>query len=142
MKDKSDTELLQIVANGIHELARRGIIRSASWIGDYAELLVTKHYQGTRNTGSGKGWDVQTPTERIQVKAQWQSGIGNGAKPRYQIGGISSKEYPVVAILFDQDLKVQNAWYIPTSLIERFGQSVGSRWRILLTKEFLTSPEL
>jgi hypothetical protein len=55
----------------MNELRMRDIIRTNNNpVGDIAEAIVAKHYEGERGSFSQAGWDVKTPDgERIQVKA-------------------------------------------------------------------------
>ncbi len=52
------------------ELRRRGVVRTANNpISDIAEELVARHYKGQRSSFNEKGWDVDTGSEKLQVKA-------------------------------------------------------------------------
>ncbi len=69
--EQSIPKLLADWAAVMNELRLRDIIRTNNNpVGDIAEAIVAKHYEGQRGSFSQAGWDVMAPNgERIQVKA-------------------------------------------------------------------------
>lgn len=69
--DQTIPQLLADWAAVMKELRLRDIIRTNNNpVGDIAEAIVAKHYEGERGSFTQAGWDVLTPDgERIQVKA-------------------------------------------------------------------------
>jgi hypothetical protein len=64
-------DLLRLSARVVTELKTRGVVRSRNApAGDLAEYLVFRAYQGELAAPSGKSWDVQAGTHKLQVKCR------------------------------------------------------------------------
>lgn len=72
IEELTTAELLALNRQTLHELHRRGVIRTLNApTGDWAELLVATAYEGTLAPNSEKSFDVLTPEgRRLQVKAR------------------------------------------------------------------------
>jgi len=106
------------------ELRRRSVVRSTNNpIADIAEELVAQHYKGQRAISSQAGWDVDTGTEKLQVKA-----MRNTHYKRTTLSPIRSQNYDaVVVVVFNEDLTLNSAWYIPRAVIEASEQCARQR---------------
>jgi hypothetical protein len=64
-------QLLRLYSDILSELVSRGVIRSRNApLGDLAEWLVVRAYNGQLAPPSAKSWDVEAQGRRLQVKAR------------------------------------------------------------------------
>jgi len=60
------------MAKAIEELKKHSVFRSRKGVPDFSEWLVAQIYKGRlAESKTQKGWDVQTESEKIQVKASF-----------------------------------------------------------------------
>ncbi len=108
-------ELLALNRQTLHELHRRGVIRTLNApAGDWAELLVATAYKGTLAPNSEKSYDVATPDgRRLQVKARVLEPDNVGS---HILSAIRTWDFDacVVVLLPSHDLSVLAASEIPT----------------------------
>lgn len=111
-------DLLKEWAASMRVLQARDVIRTDNNpVGDIAEAVVHAHYGGERGGFSQKGWDVTTPDgTRLQVKGLKITSRGN---PSRNLSPISGIDYDVVVVvIFDEDLIVTEALWVPRDVIE------------------------
>ena len=117
LKNRSTRELLALWAAIMRELRRREVVRTANNpIGDIAEALVAEHYSGERASFSNAGWDVATSDgQRLEVKA-----LRLAKKTRSNLSPIppSSTYTAVIIVVFDEDLRVTEAFRVPRATVE------------------------
>lgn len=110
-------DLLRIWAGALRELRARDVVRTVNNpISDIAEQLVALHYGGERASFTQPGWDVLGPAgERLQVKALRLA----GQRARRNLSVIRSSDYDaVVAVVFDEEIRVIEALWIPRGAVE------------------------
>lgn len=102
-------------------------------LGDYSRAICQ------RAIATQAGWDVDTGTEKIQVKAMRHG----GSYARTSLSAIRSQNYDaVMVVVFNQDFTLESAWYIPRAVIEEnvpFNAHVNGRI-VRLTKTFKMLP--
>ena len=111
-------DLLKDWAAIMRVLQARDVIRTDNNpVGDIAEAVVHARYGGERGGFSQKGWDVTTPHgTRLQVKGLKITSRGN---PSRNLSPISGIDYDiVVVVIFDEDLIVTEALWVPRDVIE------------------------
>ncbi|SOC51149.1 hypothetical protein SAMN05421879_10149 [Ornithinimicrobium cerasi] len=94
-------DLLKTYAAVLTELASRGVIRSRNApLGDVAELLVQRAYDGALAPPAAKSWDVESADgRRIQVKSRL---VVSGTRRAQQYSPFRSWDFDVcVFITFD-----------------------------------------
>ena len=115
IEELTTAELLALNRQTLHELHRRGVIRTLNApTGDWAELLVATAYDGTLAPNSEKSYDVLTPEgRRLQVKARI---LDPGRVGSHILSVIRTWEFDacVVVLLSSEDLSVLAASEIPT----------------------------
>lgn len=103
--ERTIPQLLADWAAVMNELRARDIIRTNNNpVGDIAEAIVAKHYDGERGSFSQAGWDVKTlDGERIQVKAIRST----SATKRRNVSPIRDSAYDsVVIVVLDENFQV------------------------------------
>ena len=128
MSDFSDVKIIDLLRapyEAINELKNRGVVRTAnSPLGDYAEYLVAKAFNGTLEKNSKKSFDVSTPEgTTYQVKARRMT----GASGDRQLSIIRSWEFDfLIGVLFDADLNLVRAAKVPKTDVEKNSYLTGS----------------
>ncbi len=110
-------ELLSSFRQILHELRRRGLIRTLNApTGDYAEFLVGRYFGVDLLGNSHRSADLVTKDGiRVQVKARIVTGAGKGER---QLSVIRSWEFDRLAVvLFDDNYVVHRAALIPVDLV-------------------------
>jgi hypothetical protein len=90
----SAVDLLRLPYAAIDELKHRGIVRTSNApLGDYAEYIVAKTYNGTLEKNSAKSFDILfSDGKTCQVKARRMNGRSGDcltSAPMEQINGIA-----------------------------------------------------
>lgn len=110
-------ELFRTYRGILKELTGRGVIRTMNApAGDYAEHLVAALTGGELADNSEKSWDVQTDTERLQVKCR----VTDPTKTnhRRQLSPFRTWDFDrVVIVLFDEDYGVYRCVAIPRDVV-------------------------
>ena len=130
---ESDAELLALYVAALDELRNRGITRSDNIpTGDYAELLVARHFGVDLETNSAKGYDLKVGDDRMQVKSRRVD-----ARGRHNGFGIlrnvtdcvyEDREFDVlVAVVFERDYRVREAWWVPWNAVKKHA-GYSKRW--------------
>ena len=99
------------------ELRLRDIIRTNNNpVGDIAEAIVAKYYEGERGSFSQAGWDVKTPEgKRIQVKAIRLT----PTTKRRNVSPIRDDGYDsVVIVLLDENFRVVEGLKLDRETVE------------------------
>jgi hypothetical protein len=111
-------ELLELYRAIPAELRKRGVIRSANVISDYAEWLVARASGGKLSPKSAKGFDiVDAKDERLQVKARVVSDPPKAGQ--FELGKFTSWLFDAgVIVLFHDDLRVRKATYLPRETLK------------------------
>jgi hypothetical protein len=129
-------DLLRQWGEIMRELRRRGIVRTANNpIGDIAEELVAIHYKGCRGSFNQLGWDVDTGTEKLQVKSLRKSPV----RKRENLSPIRSEDSDaVVVVVFTEEMRIDSAWHIPRAVVEdRFPHNKHVNGRIIRLSDAL-----
>lgn len=116
---KSAKQLLSMHSEIIRELKLRKILRTENApVGDYAEWLIARAFDGDLLDKSAKGVDVVTKDMRIQVKARTVDPHSNKSIPT---GAIRDWNFTHMAILlFNRgNYQMLSAWMVPTDAIKR-----------------------
>lgn len=116
LKTLSVRELLSLWASSLRELKDRDVVRTFNNpIGDIAEELVARHYEGERGSFTQKAWDVKVGDELLQVKALRRTGI----RTRRNLSPIRSDQGydAVVIVIFTDDLRVDSALRVPRDVV-------------------------
>jgi hypothetical protein len=120
----------------MRELRRRMIVRTANNpIGDIAEALVALHYKGRRGSFAQLGWDVDTGTEKLQVKSLRKTPL----RKHEVCSPIRSEDYDaVIVVVFTEDLRVDSAWRTPREVVDdRFSHNTHVNGRIIRLSDAL-----
>jgi len=116
----STAELLALNRQTLHELHRRGVIRTLNApAGDWAELLVATAYDGTLAPNSEKSFDVEiSDGRRLQVKARVLDRDKAGSPI---LSAIRTWDFDacVIVLLSTDDLSVLAASEIPTEALQQ-----------------------
>jgi hypothetical protein len=121
----SDAELLALYVAALDELQVRKITRSDNIpTGDYAELLVARHFKVELETNSAKGYDLKVGGDRVQVKARRVAANGRhngfGILRNVSQCEFDDREFDVlVAVVFERDYRVREAWWIPWAAVKK-----------------------
>ncbi len=112
-------QLLAMHSMVINELRQRLVLRTHnSPVGDYAEWLVSKHFNGKLLTNSSKGVDVETDDGKlIQVKARTKDCNSNKPLP---CGAIRDWNFTdLVLLVFDRlDYSIIVAYVVPMEVVK------------------------
>jgi hypothetical protein len=111
-------ELLALSRAVLRELRRRNVIRTGNApTGDYAELLVRQATGGQLAPSSARSWDVETSTEKLQVKARVVT--DPQAVSERQLSSFRSWDFHAgMIVLFDDNFTVWRAARIPAAVHE------------------------
>lgn len=136
-------ELLALWAGALRELRDRGVVRTFNNpIGDLAESLVADHYSGERASFNQKTWDVRVGDDLLQVKGLRDT----GKRTRRALSAIRSDDgyTAVVAVIFDPDLRISEALYIPRHVVNSlFPRRAHVNGRIIaLSRRLYEHPEV
>lgn len=151
IEQMTTAEVLALNRQTLHELYRRGVIRTLNPpTGDWAELLVATAYRGQLAPNSEKSFDVATPEgRRLQVKGRILNPDRVGS---HILSAVRSWDFDacVVVLLSTEDLSVlaaseipaealrevaryrehTNAWVVrPTPAVMALGEDVADRLR-------------
>jgi len=137
-------ELLAAYRSILHELRRRGVIRTDNApTGDYAEYLIARHTDGELAPNSKKSWDVRAADGRLlQVKAR-VSPEGSAAGTR-QLSAIRSWSFDQLAVvLFDDDYSVRRAVLMSEKVARETARYIPhvNGYRVMANDEFLDRPD-
>jgi len=143
LSELSTRQLLALWARALGELRDREVVRTFNNpIGDIAEALVALHYGGERGSFSQASWDVRTRSgELLQVKALRRT----KSKTRRNLSPVRSDSYDaVIAVIFTEDLRVEQAIRIPQPVVnELFAWRDHIAGRVItLTNKLLDHPEV
>lgn len=110
-------ELFRLYRRILRELTDRGVIRTMNApAGDYAEHLVAALTQGELADNSEKSWDVQTETERLQVKCRVVDPTNSRGR---QLSPFRTWDFDrAVIVLFDEDYQIHRCSAIPRNVLE------------------------
>ncbi len=138
----SIAELLALNRQTLHELYRRGVIRTLNApAGDWAELLVAHAYNGTLAANSEKSFDVATPNgRRLQVKARVLDPAKVGSQT---LSAIRTWDFDacIIVLLSTTDLTVLAATDVPADALRgvaSFRQHTNS-WAVRPTPAVMAS---
>jgi hypothetical protein len=121
-EEQTIPQLLADWAAMMNELRLRDIIRTNNNpVGDIAEAIVAKHYEGERGSFSQAGWDVKTPDgERIQVKAIRSTPTTR----RRNASPIRDRAYDsVVIVVLDENFQVLEGLKLSRETVEELSTS-------------------
>lgn len=110
-------ELFRFYRRILRELTDRGVIRTMNApAGDYAEHLVAALTHGELADNSEKSWDVQTDSERLQVKCR----VIDPAKSKgRQLSPFRTWEFDrAVIVLFDEDYDIYRCAALPMAVLK------------------------
>ena len=117
----STRELFRTYRRILKELTSRGVIRTMNApAGDYAEHLVSALMDGTLADNSEKSWDVQTATERLQVKCR----VVDTSKTNHgrQLSPFRTWDFDrAVIVLFDDDYAIYKCVALPRDVVRAHG---------------------
>lgn len=138
----SNRALLRLHYAVLAQLRTNGVVRSSnSPIGDYAELLVQRAYDGTLPARGNQGWDVDTPNlGRVQVKAR----VRTAAEMRSgQWGHVMPDSFDAcVYALFDPaTVELSRAVLLPAATIAERGTPHKGGFRFRLGADLLSLPK-
>ncbi len=117
--------------------------RTSNPVGDYAEYIVAKSYDGERYKSGEKSYDVKVvkndKTLKYQVKARKLKNTTSTA-----LGGIRSWDFDyLIVVLFDQKGKIIKALEVPVKIAKNDyakKDKYKKVWVITTTKDFLHDP--
>lgn len=110
-------ELFRLYRRILRELTDRGVIRTMNApAGDYAEHLVAALTGGELADNSEKSWDVQTSTERLQVKCRV---VDPSSSKGRQLSPFRTWDFDrAVIVLFDEDYDIYRCAAVPRHVLE------------------------
>lgn len=114
---RSTPQLLRDWSAIMRTLRLREVIRTNNNpVGDIAEAIVARHYNGVRGSFAQAGWDVKTVDgERIQVKAIRQT----ASRRHSNVSPIRDREYDyVVIVVVDEDFVVTEGLRLSRKTVE------------------------
>lgn len=117
----TNRELLQAWAGSLEELRRRNVVRTYNNpIGDIAEAIVARYYQGVRGSFAQAAWDVKVGDELLQVRACRRSTptTSLGFSPVRHTEGYTA----LILVVFRADLRIEQAWRIPCDVVNEFAR--------------------
>lgn len=142
----SDEQVGQVWARAMRELRFRGLIRS--WnnpVADFAERLVAQELRLELAPPVAQGYDgTDANGKRYQIKSRRLT----PQNPSRQLGVIRKLEQrefdDLVAVIFDEDLGVQEMWRIPHAVVADFGRWVNTLngHRIFVKPPLLDDPRV
>ncbi len=116
----SEADLLRCFADILDELKRRGVVRTRNNpVADYAEWLVSQRLRLTLASGNTQGYDATGEDgSRYQIKTR-RLDATNKSRQLSPIRNLQNAEFDyLVAVLFNRDFTVKEAYRIPHSAIE------------------------
>jgi hypothetical protein len=123
---RTDEEVGQVWARAMRELRNRDLIRS--WnnpVADFAERLAAKELGLTLAPPVAQGYDA---TDTAGVRYQIKSRRLTPENKSRQLGVIRKLELEefdfLIAVLFNEDLEIQEMWKIPHAVVQDFGKWV------------------
>ena len=111
----SDDELIQHWADVVGLLRRRGIVRTSNNpVADIAERAAADRLGLTLETRSNRGYDgVDAAGLRYEVKSRRVT-ASNKSRQLSPLRGLEDRHFDfLVAVIYDQDLSLQEMWKIP-----------------------------
>ena len=124
--DLTDEQVGQVWARAMRELRERDLIRS--WnnpVADYAERLVAEKLELELAPPVAQGYDATDPEgRRYQIKSRRLT-PQNTSRQLGVIRKLDQKEFDdLIAVIFDEDLAVQEMWRIPHAVVVEHGRWV------------------
>lgn len=135
----SELALLNLHADALEELRRRGTIRSSNNpVGDYAETLFCRAFSWEQAPNSEKDADaIGGDGVRYQIKGRRLT-RHNGSRQLGALRRLPEKNFDVLAgVLFKEDFSVQRAALVPHSVVvdrAKYVKATNS-WRFILTDD-------
>jgi hypothetical protein len=120
----SAKELLALFAEILDELNRRGILKTQNNpVADYTEWLVARGLKLKLERNSRKGFDaIDSKGIRFQIKGR-RVHPKNPSRQLSVIRNLERKEFEfLVAVVFDRDFTLREAWKIPREQVERYAR--------------------
>lgn len=117
-------QLLQVHANVIAELRRRGVLRTKNNpVGDYAEWLVSNALGLTLEGNSAAGYDAtDAKGVRYQIKARRVT-PDNKSRQLSAIRNLDAADFDVlIGVLFDSDFNVTGAYQVPHAIVGQYAK--------------------
>jgi len=132
----SELELLNLHADALEELRRRGTIRSSNNpVGDYAETLFCRAFGWEQAPNSEKDADaIGGDGVRSQIKGRRLT-RHNGSRQLGALRRLPEKNFDVLAgVLFKEDFSVLRAALVPHAVVAERASYVEATnsWRLLL----------
>lgn len=138
-------DLLVIFGDLLDELKSRDIVRTRNNpVADYSEWLVSKAFNLTLQRNSNNGFDaIDFSGIKYQIKARRVSPV-NRSRQLGVIRNLEAKKFDfLIAVIFDKDFSVLEAYKIPRNLISKRKYSRFSRHQngyiLVLRGEILTA---
>ncbi len=110
MRDQ-EIRSVQAFADAVAFLRRSGVIRSTRFVGDLGEWYAEVLFGGSRSTNQAQpGWDIDTGTERLQVKAQRYD---KSNRWNY-LGSDPARFSHLVVIILQDDFRIRAVYKAPS----------------------------
>jgi hypothetical protein len=117
----TNRELLEAWTRSLEELGRRNLVRSYNNpIGDIAEAIVARYYQGVRGSFAQAAWDVKVGDELLQVKAV--PALDSNDIPGVLSGPPHRGYTALILVVFSGDMRIEQAWRIPRDVVNEFAK--------------------
>jgi len=138
----TNLELLNLHAQALEELRRRGLIRSSNNpVGDYAEYLFCKAFGWRQADNSAKDADaVGCDGVRYQIKGRRLT-KRNMSRQLGALRRLPEKNFDILAgVLFNEDFSIRRAALAPHAVVEDRATYVDATksWRMMLTEDVWT----
>jgi len=117
-------DLLITFGRLLDELKKRGIVRSMNNpVGDYSEWLVSRVFRFKLQPNSNRGFDaIDSKGIKYQIKGR-RLNSSNKSRQLGVIRNLGDKKFNfLIAVLFDKDFSVLEAYKIPHRLISRYSK--------------------
>jgi hypothetical protein len=122
LEELNNADLLRLQARATEELRRRGVVRTRNNpLGDYTEWLVASRLNLNLAGNSSAGYDaISDAGVKYQIKGR-RITPDNQSRMLSAIRSYDKKGFDwLVAVIFDQDFNVVNAYLVPHEAIEAY----------------------
>jgi len=122
LEDLSNSDLLRLQANATEELRRRSVVRTRNNpLGDYTEWLVASRLNLSLAGNSSSGYDaISEAGIKYQIKGR-RITPDNQSRMLSAIRNYDDNKFDwLVAVIFDWDFNVLNAYLVPHAAIEPY----------------------
>ena len=140
-EEMTEPELATAWARSARTLRKRGAVRTSNIVGDLAEADVARRLRLRRGTFSEKSIDaVGKGRKTYQIKGRWKTPENRSR----QVSAIRGPFDYLVVVFFDIDMRAEEIWLIPHSVVETNRKHVErtNSFRFSVTKNVEQHPDV